>query len=192
MEPFLGDYRVAFTGSQIARMQGLNQKTVSNFLTRLEKERKLKSTKQGNQRFYQLNDFHFICALEHQKASDFLRNHIEATIALETLKTEGIVAVFGSYAKGQQKKGSDLDIFVAGTVEQRKTALPVPLDLKNYPLHTFKARKDSDFLVHEVINDHILIQGVEEFVRICYEPNSSVVLTPEYWLTLRKNKSRKQ
>lgn len=179
MKPFLGDYRAAFTGSQIARMQKLNQKTVSNTLNRLEKEGKLRSTRQGNQRFYQLNDFHFICALEHQKTSEFLRRHIEAKIALETIKAKGFVAVFGSYAKGQQRKGSDLDVFIAGTAEIRKTALPIHIDPKKYPLQTFKSRKDSDFLAGEVIRHHIIIQGVEEFVGICYEKYDSVVLTPE-------------
>ena len=97
----------------------------------------------------------------------------------ETIKAKGFVAVFGSYAKGQQRKGSDLDVFIAGTAEIRKTALPIHIDPKKYPLQTFKSRKDSDFLAGEVIRHHIIIQGVEEFVGICYEKYDNVVLTPE-------------
>lgn len=86
---------------------------------------------------------------------------------------DGIGIVFGSYAKGSQKPDSDIDIFVIGSynqeeVEKLSKLYSIAIGVKNYPLTLFKKEVTKDFLIKEMLNNHIVFQGVEEFVKLIY------------------------
>ena len=128
IEEFLGNYTGSFTGSDIARKKSLNQKSVSNALNKLEVEGFLKSKTVGKNKEFSLNldnmetVKNFIVAAEHIRTANFLKK--QALIKEIILKIgpafNGIVIIFGSYAKGTQKKDSDLDIFIAGAYDRDK------------------------------------------------------------------------
>ncbi len=178
LEEFLGDYKGSFTGSYIARKKFLNQKSVSNALNKLEDEGFLKSRTAGKNKefFLNLDNLEYvknlIMAAEHLRTANFLKKHplIKEALAKSIHAFEGIVVIFGSYAKGAQKKDSDLDVFVAGTynrsdVSKISKLYNLQISVKNYPANAFRrALKNKDILINEVLKNHIVIEGVEEFV----------------------------
>src|SRR3989344_3413881 len=128
LEEFLGDYTGSFTGSYIARKRSLNQKPVAKTLNRLEDEGFLRSRTAGNNKEFSLNldnpepVKNFIIAAEHLRTAVFLKKNpmVKEVLAKARPALGGIVVVFGSYAKGVQKKDSDLDVFVAGAYDRKK------------------------------------------------------------------------
>jgi predicted nucleotidyltransferase len=178
LEEFLGKYTGSFTGSYIAKKRFLNQKSVANTLNKLEDEGLLKSKTMGKNKEFSLNlgnlevVKNFITAAEHLRTANFFRKHPIIKEALSKSKPafDGIVIVFGSYAKDTQKKDSDLDVFVAGTYDKNKVSkiselYNLEISVKNYPANAFKrALKNKDILVNEVLKNHVIIAGAEEFV----------------------------
>ena len=79
--------------------------------------------------------------------------------------------MFGSYAKGNEKEGSDLDIFVAGSADEEKIdkiaeIYHLEINVKKYTLLEFKrALRENDTLIKEAAKNHILMQNAQEFVR---------------------------
>jgi len=179
LEPFILDYRTRLTGSSIAKSRKLNQKTVSNYLKSLESQNFLKSAAEGRNKLYFLNlsdeqlIVNFIAAVENARTINFYQKHILIKeIAAKMLPhIKGISLIFGSYAKGNEKKGSDLDIFVAGSADEAQIdkiaeIYHLEISIKKYTLLEFKkALKESDPLIKEVISNHILMQNAQEFVR---------------------------
>src|SRR3989338_129639 len=179
IEPFVLNYRARLTGSSIAKSRKLNQKTVSNYLKSLESQNFLKSAAEGRNKLYFLNlsdeqlIVNFIAAVENARTINFYQKHILIKeIAAKMLPhIKGISLIFGSYAKGNEKKGSDLDIFVAGSADEAQIdkiaeIYHLEISIKKYTLLEFKkALKESDPLIKEVISNHILMQNAQEFVR---------------------------
>ncbi len=170
-EEFLGDYGAQLTGSSIARKKGLNQKSVSSCLKRLEKEHILKSRTEGKNKLYLLNlenrevVKNFIAAAEHLRAIRFYeKNPVVREIAEKiSPHIKGMALVFGSYAKGNQKRDSDLDIMVIGKADEKEIdtvskTYGVEISLKIYP----EFRKD--ILTEEAIKNHIAIKNAEQLV----------------------------
>ncbi|MFH1511505.1 MAG: nucleotidyltransferase domain-containing protein [Candidatus Woesearchaeota archaeon] len=173
MEAFLRNYTKAVTGSQIAREKKLNQKTVSNYLKKLEAQGTLKSTTEGKNLLYSLNIednltiVHLLSLLENLKTVKFLRQKpfIKEVLTKAKAHCQGIVAVFGSYAKGTEKEDSDLDLLIIGkcnrqAIRRMSETYRLDISIKAYP----EIPKKPDTLLVEVIKDHILISGTQEFI----------------------------
>jgi len=178
MEEFLKDYEAKLTGSDIAKAKKLNQKTVSTILNELETKAILKSIMQGKNRLYSLNledegnIVLFISSVEHMRALAFYGRHLLIKeVSMKILPfCEGIVAIFGSYAKGNQKQSSDIDIFIAGTADTKeidkiREIYKVDISLKLYSMPLFKkSLQNKDPLTEELIKSHIILKGTQEFV----------------------------
>ena len=83
---------------------------------------------------------------------------------------QGIVIVFGSFAKEIQKEDSDLDLFIVGKYDEDKikevgTKYGIDINIKSYPMNLFETKINDDILLKEVIGNHILIKDTEGFVR---------------------------
>ena len=171
IEEFLGDYTVNLTGRFIAKNKKLNQKTVANYLLFLEKEGILKSKIQGKNKNYSLNlenkeiTKNFILATEHLRTMEFYKKHLiikeVCTKIIPNIK--GSALIFGSYAKGIQKKDSDLDILIIGKcneeqIEKIGKAYNLEINLKIYP------KIEKDILITEAIKNHIFIRDQESIV----------------------------
>ncbi len=179
-EEFARDYTVKLTGSQIAKKKNLNQKTVANTLKKFESQKFLKSTTQGKNKLYSLNlddtqlSVQFISILEHLRTMDFYKKQpFMKEIASKIVPVcEGIVVIFGSYAKGTQKKDSDLDLFVVGSykpneLDKISKAYKIEINVKSYPGNVFKkALKKKDPFLEEIMQNHIILNDIQSYVYI--------------------------
>ena len=168
-EEFLKDFKSGLTGSFIAKKKKLKKKTVSTYLNKLQKEHILKSKTQGRNKLYFLNNKehtkNFIIAVEHLRTINFYKKKILIKEAIEKIQPyiNGIGVIFGSYAKGTEKKDSDLDILIIGTcnenkIEEIEKTYKIDINLKVYP------KLKQDILTKEVIKDHIIIKNTEQFI----------------------------
>jgi predicted nucleotidyltransferase len=91
----------------------------------------------------------------------YLRSIIEKIQKDKKIK---LAILFGSYAKGLAKQDSDIDIYIDTTNKTKKEleALDTKLSIK---IGKFNS---SSLLAKEIIKNHIILKGVEEF----YEKNN--------------------
>ncbi len=71
-----------------------------------------------------------------------------------------LIILFGSYAKGNSRNGSDVDVYIETIDERIKDAVEEISDLISVKIGKF----DNDvLLVKEIIKNHVIIKGGEEF-----------------------------
>ena len=170
-EEFLRDFNIQLTGSFIAKKKNLNQKTVSNYLNKLEGEHILKSKTQGKNKLYFLNlknkeiVKNYILAVEHLRTINFYKKNILIKEVAEKISPyiKGIAVIFGSYAINTQKQDSDLDIFIIGRcneteIEKISKTYKIEISLKVY------SKLKQDILTTEVVKNHIIIKNAEQFI----------------------------
>lgn len=167
-EEFLGDYSILLTGSFIAKKKKLNQKTTANYLYALEKEGIIKSKTQGKNKNYFLNldnkeiVKNYILAVEHIRTLEFYKTNLVVKEISEKINghINGSAIIFGSYAKGIQKKDSDLDILIIGRCNEKEIekigrTYHLEISLKVYP------KLEKDILIKEAVKNHIFIKNPE-------------------------------
>jgi len=155
------------TASEIAKERNLNQKSVANHLNKLANDTILTSYTQGKNKLFAFNNqlltFHFLCSIEHQKTIRFYQQHPTLKQFIEKLPNEGMLILFGSYAKGEQTNHSDIDLLHINKTKcnfseiARKYSMSI--DVKHFKEFT------NNPLTREVIQQHIILRGVEPFVR---------------------------
>lgn len=71
-----------------------------------------------------------------------------------------MILLFGSYAKGTEKKESDIDIYIETTNQKIKENVQLMNDAINVKIGKFNR---NDLLIKEIIKNHIIIRGGEEY-----------------------------
>ena len=178
---FSGDYMKEVYGREAARELSMNQKTVSNILKRLEKENILRSKMEGRNKVYRLNHsnpslMHVLSMVEKEKTVQFReRSGLGRDFIDEILKSKSpLVIIFGSYANGTQKKNSDVDILVLSPFDVNLSDVEkfykIKASVKEYKEEEFiNALRSGDFLITEVIRNHVVLVGSDLFVKMLLE-----------------------
>ncbi|HII15847.1 MAG TPA: nucleotidyltransferase domain-containing protein [Nanoarchaeota archaeon] len=105
----------------------------------------------------------FILNAENYKLAKILAERPELEpIFQDIIQKSGcsLIVLFGSYAKGIPKKGSDIDIFIETTCVEIKEKLQGAYDLLSIKIGNFNP---DDLLIKEIIKNHAIIKGGEEF-----------------------------
>jgi len=105
----------------------------------------------------------FILNAENYKLVKFLDKHPELEPIFEDIikkSNYNLILLFGSYAKGNQKKESDIDIYIETTDPKIKDEVQKIYDLISVKIGKFNPE---DLLIKEIIKNHIIIKGGEEY-----------------------------
>ncbi len=175
LKEFSTDYNKRIYGRVIARKLKMNQKTVSNILNNLEKENILKFSQEGKNKYYFLNKFNsnikeIIKLIEIEKKIEFIGKNNKLNDLFNKLeeKAQGILLVFGSYADYTNDKKSDLDIFIMGKISNTDDLE----ELYNTKINIIKSEKEKfnkeEHIIKEIIKNHIVLKGVEEFIELIW------------------------
>lgn len=175
LSEFSFDYNGRIYGREITRKLKMNQKTISNFLNKLEKDNILKFHKEGKNKYYFLNKFNsqikeIIKMIEINRKIEFIERHEKLKDLLEKIedRSKGIVIIFGSFAKGTANKNSDLDVFIIGNISEIDDLEKI----YNLKINIVKSTKEKfnkqDLFIKEIIKNHIILKGVEEFVELIW------------------------
>ncbi|RLE47728.1 hypothetical protein DRJ25_01645 [Candidatus Woesearchaeota archaeon] len=100
---------------------------------------------------------------ENYKLIRLLRKHKEMepifTKIIKECKKEMII-LFGSYAKGNETKDSDIDIYISTTNPELKKKIQKIYDSLSIKIGKFNPK---DLLIKEIIKNHTIIKGGEEY-----------------------------
>ncbi len=84
----------------------------------------------------------------------FVKNNIDALI-------------FGSYAKGESGKRSDIDVLILSSEEIQEHLCPVKIHAISLTKKQFEsAFKKNEIIIKEIIDNHIVINGVDYFTNM--------------------------
>lgn len=152
---------------EIARTLQESHSTILRKINRIIKENILDYKKEGKNKVFfikkNLKAKNYIYSAEIYKLSKLLGKYPELGIIFEDVKKiakKGMIILFGSYAKGNPKQNSDVDIYI----ETSDTTLKNKLKNINSKINLKIGKFDTNsLLIKEIIKNHIIVRGVEEF-----------------------------
>lgn len=158
------------------KLLGLSPRAAQLILADLERRGAIESQIRGKIRSYRIRKNimarEYLALAEEYKKIFFLENNelLREVVGKLSEHAEGIITVFGSFAKGNQKEDSDLDVLIAGKCDKDAIAAlskqyGVSINVKNYPQSTFEQCIKSDVLLREVAENHIILAGIEGFLK---------------------------
>ncbi len=161
---------------EVERLLKVSSRTTLLTLAKLEKIGILESKIKGKIKAYSIKrsglSREFFLLTEQYKKIQFLKKNqlIKEIIDKADEFMQGIVIIFGSYAKGIQDDDSDLDLFVVGKYDEDKISdiskkYGVNINIKSYPMGLFEKEINNDIFLKEVVGNHILIRDAEGFIR---------------------------
>jgi predicted nucleotidyltransferase len=177
------DYKRSLHLREISRRIGVDVKSIQLQVKRLEKTNVLTSLLKGRNKEYQLNlgnlsvKYYMVMAEAFASINFLQRNFLIKKIVDEIGHSiDGVVLLFGSYAKGAAVRGSDVDLFV---IAERKPNWRVfqevgdlidrEVTMKSADKRQFiDGLKNNDPLVREVVSDHLTLKGIDDFCEIMW------------------------
>lgn len=110
----------------------------------------------------------YVYSSEIYKLNKILKKNPELSIILEDVKKcspDGMIILFGSYAKEIPKKDSDIDIYLETNEDGVKNKMKEISSKLSVKIGMFDTKS---LLIKEIIKNHVIVRGVEEF----YERNN--------------------
>jgi len=173
---FTNDFNREYYIREVQKLLIISPRTAQLILEDLEDKGIIESKTKGKIKTFKLNSSKFtqryLAFVEQYKAIAFLEKKllIKEIIEKITPHIKGIGIIFGSYVKGLEKEGSDLDIFIAGSynndeIKRVSKNLGIEISMKCYPLKTFEKNLTKDILLKEVLKNHVVFLSVERFIK---------------------------
>ncbi|MFH1401058.1 MAG: nucleotidyltransferase domain-containing protein [Nanoarchaeota archaeon] len=141
--------------------------TVLRKLNDLTNDNIIESKTEGRNRVFALRDNlicrNFILQAELNKLTKLVSKHPELSIIIDDIlkhTDDQMIILFGSYAKGLEKKDSDIDIYVETTNRKTKKTIEELYPRLSVKIGTFEKASP---LIREIIKDHVIIKGFEAF-----------------------------
>jgi predicted nucleotidyltransferase len=177
LELFTKGFNREYYIREVQKLLGISPRTAQLILDDLEKKAVLESVTKGKIKAYKIRKSgiarDFLVFVEQHKKIAFLAEHalIREVFEKITGSINGAGIIFGSYAKGTEKKGSDLDVFVIGSYDEKGISTVsglygIQINIKNYPAKIFGKSIRNDPLVREVLDNHVVFKNADEFVRV--------------------------
>lgn len=182
---FSRNINAACYGRDLSRKLKLNQRTIQLQLNALEKEKMLISKIRGKLKEFLLNKDNILAKelLISAEIYKFYRVILENFELREIISdmltiTDGVIIIFGSFAKGYASKKSDLDILFIGKINKEK--LKQIQDKYSRKIHFIetsekgflKGLKNKANFILEITENHIICQGFEKFTNWRYRYGS--------------------
>jgi predicted nucleotidyltransferase len=155
---------------ELERMFSTPVSMIRKELLRLEKEGIFISHKKGNLAYYRVNKNYPLFSELKSIVFKTIGAQGLLTEALQKIKGVEIAFIYGSYAKGNEKASSDIDLCIIGTINEdilvrRMNELEKLLKREiNYTLYTEKEfmekrRKKDSFMLDLILNPKIMLIG---------------------------------
>ena len=165
---------------QIALGRKINYKSAYEIIKKLEKEGVVDIKRYGNASIVKFNlKFNeSVLIVENQRKNDFLKNKDFKVLYRRIKEIKNpffICVVFGSYARGAARKGSDLDLCVITNEEEVRSEINTILGITPFDIHYLEFGSDEfikmlrtrEFNVgKEIVKNRIILKGVEQFYEL--------------------------
>ena len=178
---YRSDYGRSMHLRKIARETKVDVKAVQLQLKRLERLNILSSVLKGRNKEYAVNvgnpiaRYYLMLAETYASVNYLSRNFLVKKIVGEIAgRIDGTLTLFGSFAKGELTKQSDVDLFVMDGKKRGATARDVVREIGDMVGREISVKfgskeqflrgiQESDPLVREVVSSHIVLRGVDDF-----------------------------
>lgn len=173
---FRSNYKISLYLREIARAVQVDAKAVKLHLNRLEKANIITSIQKGKNREYSLNlrnylTLQYMILSEALMTVEYLSSNFEVKkLVSETTESLGkTVILFGSFAKGNMTRESDIDILVISEKKTNLSSFKEVGSLLNREI-SVKCMSEEQFsnglvindpLIAEVVADHIILKGID-------------------------------
>ena len=180
---FRNDYKTSFYLREIARNVHIDAKAVGLQLNRLEKVNIVKSLHKGKNKEHTLNlnnflTLYYLVLAETFTTLEYLNRNFEIKkLVGETNEKMGKTAIlFGSFAKENMTKESDIDILI---IDNEKSDLTILKELGNLLSREVNVKLMSeeqftnglvikDPLVQEIAANHIILKGIDNYCNMLW------------------------
>lgn len=186
LELYRNDYSKLLHVRQISREIDVDVKATQLQLKKLEKLNVLSSTFKGKNKEYSLNlgntiTPYFIILAEIFRTMTYLLKNFEIKkLVQEENDMDGIVILFGSFARGEENKDSDVDLLQVVTNRRSKRSEGVSKRMeetigRNISLKVttkvefMQGLRSGDPLIREVASNHIVLRGTEDFCKLMWK-----------------------
>lgn len=185
LKPFTKNLNTKTHGRELSREEKIDysQKTIQNKLNQLAKQKILESQKKGRIKEFQLNKNNImtlpaLIMAEIAKFHDLISTNFEIHQIIKDIQkeTKDPTLIYGSFAKGNWTKKSDLDILIIGNknkeLEKIKDRYSREIQYMYMNQKEFKKGiEKKETYITEIIRNHIICQGFETITdwRIQYE-----------------------
>lgn len=151
----------------IAKELGWPHSTVMRRLNVLVSENVLDFKQEGKNKVFSIKDSlqakNLTFNAERYKLLKLFRKYPDIVVIADGLMRklhDGMIVLFGSYARFSAKKGSDIDVYI-GTSDKKAKEIAESLNSRiNAKIGSFDT---NSYLIREIIKNHVIIRGVEEF-----------------------------
>jgi predicted nucleotidyltransferase len=145
----------------------INHMTVARKLNTLVEDNVVDYTKEGKNKVYSLKKSiegrnHAMTAEIYKQSRAMARYPVLRGVITAVLTSSDIrlALVYGSYAKGTVHDRSDIDLFIESAERDVKRSLEQRMSLLSVKIGAFDPDNP---LIREIMKDHIIIRGVEEY-----------------------------
>jgi predicted nucleotidyltransferase len=152
---------------EIARELKTNPMSIIRCLRQLTKDNIVYFRQIGKSKVYSLKKtqeaFAYACMAEHYKRLKLFEKYPSIAVMAEDIlkaSSSGLIVIFGSYAKFNAKKDSDIDLYIDTTskeeckkIEQIHSGLSVKIGVFD----------QESLLMREIIKNHVILRGVESY-----------------------------
>ena len=175
---YRNDYKKSLHLREISRRTEIDVKSIQLQARRLERANILSSVLKGKNRDYQLNlgnltaRYYMVMAEAFASITLLQKNFPIKKIVgeIEDL-VDGVVLLFGSYAKGTAVKESDVDLFIIAdkkpkwsVVHEVGNLIDREVTMNSASREQFmKGLENNDPLVREAVSEHFVLKGVDDF-----------------------------
>lgn len=117
---------------------GFSVISIRRGLRKLKKINLIIETKRGKQKFYKINKK---SPIFDELKRMFLKTVRVNEVLKKCLKKFEVAFIYGSFARGEEKEESDIDLFVVGNISNRKSSARLSEDIK-------KVLREINFVVY--------------------------------------------
>lgn len=177
---FLNHYERRIHLRKIATLLKMNHRTVALNIKKLEDLKVFSTEVVGRNKEFFLNldnllTEHFICLAEHYVSVMYLANNFITREILrdfeKNVTSDSSIILFGSRARGEASKTSDVDIFILGKLEHRsfinntESKTNLKINVKTATLDEFaRGLRAKDYLALEILKNHVILKNSSAFV----------------------------
>lgn len=171
VELYLSDYKKQLYLREISKLAKIPLKTTQMTLSNLEKDRILKSSISGKNKYFRLNldSVHtkfIIQQSEINRTLAFLEKYPLFKTFLKELNAQNPIIVFGSFARLEAKEASDIDLLIVS----KEKGIPVHLlpngvhEIELSRKNFVKALQIGETLIKEMQKSHVILNGHSFYV----------------------------
>ena len=175
---YRNDYRQSYYLREVAREVDIDMKAVQHQLKRLEDMNIVTSDRRGKIKEYRLNlanstTRYFMAMAETFYTVTYLAANflVKKLVSRVEANVEGSLVLFGSLAKGQGTRESDIDILAISdrkvdprSIKEAENLLGRKINAKLASAEQFlKGLREGDPLIREVVSNHVILKGVDGF-----------------------------